>query len=425
MGRIVVGSSSRVEPRISCPAEAALKELVRRVLPGGAPATETLRTEIVRFCADPSARTLLLRGPVGAGKSTIARLIGYGKRLAPLREQAARELLADLRFEHPGRIDRKSMPWYVEFTVTWLVEELACAQLYGIKKGAATNVEEAAGVFLKAQEGVDGEPWDGALVTGGVVFLDEIADLSPFLQAKLLPVLSGGKYFPVGGEGDSKHERSFDGVFVSATWQQLDGVQMRKDLLSRMTSHVIDGPSLGERIEDLPEIVSSVYGFLRERHATRIEGMSKDPDFDRAFWRADLDAVRPPTTEETEQLAAVDWRQHGDMRGLTTALERIVLGREAADGVIRQLQRLGDSPSMPTDLGSRLLARLLARPATGESVARHVKAVELSERRAFRQILTTDTDARARVARQLGLPESQVIDDLRQLDRSRSRNDGS
>src|SRR5262249_34981244 len=158
---------------------------VRCVLPGHAPATEELRGRIVRFCADPSARTLLLRGPVGAGKSTIARLIGYGKRIAPLRDQAARELVRDLRFEGPGRIDGRSMPWYVEFTVTGLIEELACAQLYGIKRGAATGVEASPGVFEKAQKDRGGRLWDGAEVTGGVVFLDEIGDLSPVLQSKL------------------------------------------------------------------------------------------------------------------------------------------------------------------------------------------------------------------------------------------------
>jgi transcriptional regulator with AAA-type ATPase domain len=174
---------------MSCPAEAALTEVVQRVLPGRASATEELRARIVRFCADPSARTLLLRGPVGAGKSTIARLVSFGKRIAPLRERAARELVGDLRFEQPGRIDMRSMPWYVEFTATGLVDELACAQLYGIKRGAATGVEGAPGVFERAQAGPNGEPWDGATITGGVVFLDEIGDLSSFLQAKLLPVL--------------------------------------------------------------------------------------------------------------------------------------------------------------------------------------------------------------------------------------------
>jgi DNA-binding NtrC family response regulator len=153
--------------------------------------------------------------------------------------------------------------------------------------------------------------------------------------------------------------------------------------------------------------------------------MEKDPDFDRAFWDRDLAQVRPPTAEELGQLAAVDWGQHGDMRGLTTAVERIVLGRESAESVIRQLERLGEPALEAVDHGSRLLARVLDRPANGESVARHLKAIQLMDRQALRELLTSDIGTRTRVARQLGLTETQVTNEMRQLDRNRSRSDAS
>ena len=410
-----------VAARVACPAEAVLIELATRILPGRAPATERLRQQIVRFCADPSARTLLLRGPVGAGKSTIARLIGFGKRIAPLRAPAAKDLLRDLRFEGPGRIETRSMPWYVEFTVTGLVDDLAAAQLYGIKRGAATNVEQTRGAFEKAHADHGGRPWDGALATGGVVFLDEIADLSEGTQAKLLPLLSGGKYYWVGGEGDPQYERTFDGIFVSATWKSLDGIRMRRDLVSRLTSHVIDVPPLQNRLDDLSEIVASACQFLLQRHGARLELMSRDPAFDRAFWREDSDAIRFPTEAEVTLLKGIDWTPHGDMRGLTTALERIVLGRESVDVVLRDLQRLDLTSSEVADDGNRLLLRLLARPANGESVIRHVKAIQLTDRGAVRQALISNRSARTQVATQLGLSEARLMDDLRQLDRSRTR----
>jgi DNA-binding NtrC family response regulator len=412
-----------MDRRMSCPAENALREVVQRVLPGRAVATEELRAKIVRFCADPSARTLLLRGPVGAGKSTIARLIGFGKRVAPLREDAARELLKYLRFEQPGRIDTRSMPWYVEFTVTGLVDDLACAQLYGIKRGAATNVDANPGVFDKARVDRSGRPWEGTDVTGGVVFLDEIADLSFFLQSKLLPVLSGGKFYLVGGEGDPAHERRFDGIFVSATWRPLGQALIRRDLLSRLAAHVIDVPSLHDRLEDFPVIVTSVYGFLLQRQRERLDAMAKDARFDRGFWKRDLEDVLPPTNEQIDLLRGVDWAQRGDMRALTTALERLVLGRQPVESVIGELQRLESPPDESADEGARLLARVLARPANGESVTRQIRAIELEDRRALRQRLAADGGARARMARQLGMPEARLLDELRQLDRTRRRPD--
>src|SRR5687768_7023523 len=108
-----MSSRRRTESRMSCPAEAPLTELVRRVLPGSTPATQQLRDRIVRFSADPAARTVLLRGAVGTGKSTIARLIGLAKRIAPLREEEARDHIRRVGYEGPGRLDAKAMKWYV------------------------------------------------------------------------------------------------------------------------------------------------------------------------------------------------------------------------------------------------------------------------------------------------------------------------
>jgi DNA-binding NtrC family response regulator len=198
-------------------------------------------------------------------------------------------------------------------------------------------------------------------------------------------------------------------------------MHMRQDLLSRLTAHVIDVPSLSERIDDFPEIVASAFGFLLDRYHARLQAMELDGDFDRSFWKSDAAGVRAPTEEELKQLKDVDWGRHGDMRGLITALERIVIGREAADSVIRQLQRVDAAPTDTRDDATRLLSRILARQANGESVTRHVGAIQLMDRQAFRQLLASDAGARAQVARQLGISETRLMDDLRQLDRTRRR----
>ena len=73
---------------------------------------------------------------------------------------------------------------------------MADTQLFGVAPGAATGVKERLGVFEQAGRGRAGPGDVGAELTGGIVFLDEIADISYSLQAKLLPILSGGTYLP-------------------------------------------------------------------------------------------------------------------------------------------------------------------------------------------------------------------------------------
>src|SRR5215813_8656360 len=95
------------------PAEAVLRRTLERLIPGASTATKTLREQILDFCLDPSARTVFLMGPIGVGKSTVARIIGYLKRLGLLKAEEAENLVNNLRFAAPGLIDEKLMHWYM------------------------------------------------------------------------------------------------------------------------------------------------------------------------------------------------------------------------------------------------------------------------------------------------------------------------
>jgi transcriptional regulator with AAA-type ATPase domain len=81
------------------------------------------------------------------------------------------------------------------------------AQLFGTEKGAFTGATSAPGIFERASAGAmtKGSEAAGAKLTGGVVFLDEIGDLAPKVQAKRLPVLSGGVFYRIGTEGGPKY----------------------------------------------------------------------------------------------------------------------------------------------------------------------------------------------------------------------------
>src|SRR5437879_3278356 len=102
------------------PAQKAISELLERVLPGESKRARTLRDQLLEFCGDLSAKTVLVRGPIGAGKSTVARAIGFVRRIAPLSEEAARRLIRDVRYDGPGKIDFRLLTWYVELALTGL-----------------------------------------------------------------------------------------------------------------------------------------------------------------------------------------------------------------------------------------------------------------------------------------------------------------
>src|SRR5207253_7842058 len=136
-------------------------------LPGVSSSVNRLRANVLDFCCTPTARALNIRGPIGVGKSTLARIVGFLKRLAPLIPQEAERMISDVRFDATHRIDIRIMPWYVELALTGLVESLADTQLFGVVKGAFTVADQSRpGVFERPRGAL------GAGATGGgVVFL--------------------------------------------------------------------------------------------------------------------------------------------------------------------------------------------------------------------------------------------------------------
>src|SRR5438552_4110485 len=93
------------------PALAVLSAALETLIPGISPSTQALRTQILDFSFDPTARTVFLKGPIGVGKSTMARIIAFMKRAALLTGEEARLLISNIRFVAPGLIDEKLMHW--------------------------------------------------------------------------------------------------------------------------------------------------------------------------------------------------------------------------------------------------------------------------------------------------------------------------
>lgn len=160
--------------------------------------------------------TVLVTGESGAGKEVIARAVHYNS----------------LRADKP----------FLAINCTALQETLIESELFGHEKGAFTGAyTQKLGKF--------------ELANGGTVFLDEIGDMSPELQSKLLRVMEEKKFVRVGGT----KEISVDIRIVSATNRDLEKAiiegKFREDLYHRIKVIHIKLPPLRERKDDIPALV--------------------------------------------------------------------------------------------------------------------------------------------------------------------------
>ena len=220
--------------------------------------------EVIRRVA-PTDATVLISGESGTGKELVAaalhRLSGRaGGRFIPV---------------HCGAIP----------------EELLESEMFGHERGAFTGaVASRVGRFK--------------LADGGTIFLDEIGEMSPKLQVKLLRVLEDGRFEPVG----SGQTQQVDVRIIAATNRALDEAVaarvFREDLFYRLRVVPIEMPPLRRRREDIPLIVNGVLDQLTEKGLPRFE-------------------VTPGAMEVLEAYA---WP--GNVRELRNLLEQmVVLGR--------------------------------------------------------------------------------------------------
>lgn len=405
------------------PTRAVMQELLKRAVPGNSKAVGRMREQILDIAGSFTAKAMLLRGPIGGGKSTIARLIALLKRVAPLAVPHAERLLNDVRFDGPNRVDIKYLvTWYVELPLTGLVESLAEMQLFGAVKGAYTDArEQRIGVFEQAMTGGVrvGDRAAGARLTGGVVFLDEIGDLSPNLQAKLLPVLSGGVFYRIGGEGNPAHALQFNGTTIAATWKDVEAGLLRPDLISRVAAYIIDVPGMDEREGDFDLMFDAVESALIREMKKAIDDADRvEPLLDREYWRSRKESITRVSADVRRLLAKVQWSKHGNLRGLTAALEQILATNAPPERVIEELPTLVRGENADA---TGLLPRLLDRAPDGQGLAGHVRAIEVEQRRDLRDNLLGDLRTRQMVAQRLGLSERQLVTQIQQLDRRRQQ----
>ena len=245
----------------------------------------------------------------------------------------------------------------VRFNCSAIPHELAEAELFGHARGAFTGAGAARrGWFAQAH--------------GGTLVLDEVGELPPAIQPKLLRALEYGEIQPLGGRPERVDVR-----VVACTHRDLEALaragSFRDDLYYRLCVVVIDVPSLRERRGDIPLLAQE---FLR-RYATRFG----------------LDDVRLSSGLLAE-LARRDWP--GNVRELENTIARLVA-----------LSRGGE-------IGAEALARAL--PASVEKSPQTLRErVESYERSLIAAALERSAGNQSAAARSLGVSRVTLIDKLK------------
>ncbi len=197
---------------------AALRTTVRKLegadeILGKSPGIQSVRELIARVA--PTNSTVLITGETGTGKELVARAIHRNS----------------LRSQRP----------FIAINCAAVTESLLESELFGHERGAFTGADKArGGLFEAAHE--------------GTLFLDEVAEMSPAAQSKLLRVLANGEIQRVG----STATRKVDVRVLAATHRDLrervrDGL-FREDLFYRLAVVPIQLPPLRERREDIEEL---------------------------------------------------------------------------------------------------------------------------------------------------------------------------
>jgi DNA-binding NtrC family response regulator len=406
--------------------EAALddEKLLEVLIPGETQLIKKVRSQIASFARNTSARGALLVGPIGSGKSTIARSMAFLRYLHFCSDEKRTQLIKNLRFDGPFRIDKRLLDFYEEMNLTGLVPLLAQSQLFGIAKRAASDVAERPGIFEQAMRGHQqrGGETIASQVTGGIVFLDEIGDLAREFQPLLLSVLTGTEVSRVGGEGNTEYSYSFNGAVIAATWKYPFDGALRPDLVSRLGNYIIQMPSLNDRRDEFQQIVSAMCVDIRSRHLESLDRLSnlRTDVVSRAKLTEKRTAALNITEHDIETLKRQDWANRGDLRGLRQVLERCFHDQVSISVAIEESARLELPGSESTTTLAQLFVEELCNGNDQIEVTREVRRIERQTRSRMAEILNSQPLRLSQLSRRTGLDETVLKRRLADLIRDRS-----
>ena len=286
---------------------------------GNSPAIRKIKRLLAKVAS--SDTTVLLLGASGTGKDLAASTL--------------------------HRHSRRSSKPFVAVNCAAIPASLAESELFGHERGAFTDAKEARyGRFEQAQ--------------GGTIFLDEVGELSPDTQARLLRVLQDRTFSRVGGN----RTIAADVRVIAATNRDLgadvEAGRFRSDLFWRLNVFPLTLPPLRERFDDVPLLVDHLLDRLSRRLEMRLPRLS---------------------SAALQRLVAYDWP--GNIRELENVLERALiliegdvvdvehLPLDSVQGAKQMAEALDGGPSLSLDQAVSKAAERVERRLIEEALATH------------------------------------------------------
>jgi DNA-binding NtrC family response regulator len=214
----------------------------------------------------PTDARVLVTGPNGSGKELVARWIH-------------------------AKSQRNQFP-IIEVNCAAIPSELIESELFGHEKGSFTSaIKQRIGKFEQA--------------SGGTLFLDEIGDMSLSAQAKVLRALQEHKITRVGGEKDIKVDVRVIAATNKNLIKEIEEGRFREDLYHRLNVIPIQVPSLAERKDDIPLLITHFLEQIAEDYGNTPKVME---------------------TKAVEYLQTLPWT--GNIRELKNVVERLIIMSE-------------------------------------------------------------------------------------------------
>jgi transcriptional regulator with PAS, ATPase and Fis domain len=229
-----------------------------------------------------------------------------------------KELVVQNLYQKSNRVGKP----FVKVNCAALPDTLLESEMFGYEQGAFTGAERRKrGKFEQA--------------SGGLLFLDEIGDMSLPLQAKLLHVLQGGDFSPLGSEKNVK----MGAWIITATNRELEGDMVngkfREDLYYRLSTIKIHIEPLRTRPEDIPPLIDHYV----KTYTVQFDGKQ----------------LLTPSKKTIEKLTAYRWP--GNVRELQNVLKRfMILGssEDSLDDMLIGNEARSQPPHIPTSAGQLL-----------------------------------------------------------------------